>query len=351
MRVLQNPDRQPTNPYPGHLFEALIAAGADMRRYDARAGLTAGADILHVHWPQAAPPAVGVKARLIYWLRLIGERSLVAPILRARGGRIVWTVHNLGAHDYRPGPLGRFFWRRFLSQCDATVHLSEAGRARAFEELTAIAGKPSYVIPHGTYPEAEALTISRAAARAALGLPTEGRILLHFGMIRPYKNVPALIAAFAEAAPPDWRLVVAGKVHADAQGLNAALRAAADGAARVDLRLGYVDDEELGRLVRAADLCAFPYRQIFNSGSVHYALAAGRAVVVPASAVFDELAGRFGDRWFRRYSGALDASALAKLLADAPPTEDQRPDLSSIAWDRVAAATLAAYQDLQARSV
>ena len=52
----------------------------------------------------------------------------------------------------------------------------------------------------------------RLAARAALGLPLEGRLVLFVGRIQPLKGVDVALAAFALVAPglPDGRLLVIG---------------------------------------------------------------------------------------------------------------------------------------------
>jgi hypothetical protein len=40
------------------------------------------------------------------------------------------------------------------------------------------------------------MIMDRAAARETLGIPEEARLLVHFGEIRPYKNMPGLTSAF-----------------------------------------------------------------------------------------------------------------------------------------------------------
>ena len=57
----------------------------------------------------------------------------------------------------------------------------------------------------------------------------------------------------------------------------------------VSLRLEYLDDAELLRLLADADVLVYPFRRITTSGSVMLGLAAGRPVVVPDLPAFRDL--------------------------------------------------------------
>ena len=78
---------------------------------------------------------------------------------------------------------------------------------------------------------------------------------------------------------PDARLVIAGRAWTRATRQRIAPLAAAD--ARVRLDLGFVPDEELQVYLRAADVVAAPFLEIFTSGSVLLAMSFERAVIAP----------------------------------------------------------------------
>ena len=242
--------------------------------------------------------------------------------------------------------------------------MTQSGRALAFEQIPELKERPSYIIPHGLYPDVYEIDIDKKQAREKLGLPVDKKLLVYFGMIRPYKNVSLLIDNFLELDDDDAHLTIAGKVHKSAQGLQAHIEKSAQKSDNITLMLEFLSDETLSLLARAADLCVFPYREIFNSGSVFYALSAGRPSLVPQSPVFRELADDFGDQWVRCFDGALTADMLNEALntlpiadlsrADACPQKtahDQTmalaPDLSKIQWSLIAEKTLAAYQALR----
>jgi glycosyltransferase involved in cell wall biosynthesis len=137
-----------------------------------------------------------------------------------------------------------------------------------------------HVVPHGSYAGAYPDLESREAARARLQLPAAARVLLFLGAVRGYKGTQELATAFAAVGDADARLVIAGKPREPA--VEATLREAAAADPRILLRLGYVPDEEVGGVLRAADAVVLPFRDILTSGSAILAMTYGLPVVAPA---------------------------------------------------------------------
>ncbi len=351
MRILADPDYLQTNPYPELLYSELRRQGETVERYTIRKALTEKTDILHFHWPQMAKPQNrGVTASLDFWMRNGVEKIAALPAARARGAKVFWTVHNLNRHDHAASPLEEFFLAQFLKNCDATIHMTNSGRELAFSQIPQLKDRPFFVIPHGLYPDVYNNGLTRKAAREKLGLPIEKKLLVYFGMIRPYKNVSTLLESFLHAAPTDAHLVVAGKVHKSAKGLEANIRNSASQQSNITLMLNFLSDEALQLLAKAADICVFPYREIFNSGSIFYALSAARPSLVPESPVFQELASDFGENWVQCFNGSLTAEILTEALAKIPTTIDrtdkENPDLTQIQWPLIAERTIAAYRSV-----
>src|SRR3954454_4705122 len=94
----------------------------------------------------------------------------------------------LTAHDLRPreaGALTQRAWRGLLRDMDAVVAHSEAGR----EDLARL-GAPAkriHVIPHGAF-EHLAAGAGDAALDPAVGDLNGHRVVLFFGLLRPYKG-------------------------------------------------------------------------------------------------------------------------------------------------------------------
>lgn len=290
-RILMAPDYRRDNPYQALLAAELEALGATvsfprgyrrvlpLRRMLGQAGRP---DVLHLHW--LAPYLKGRNAatKAVYAARLVLDVFLV----RRAGVRLAWTVHNLVEHEQTHPAIELWCRRRLARLADAIIVHSEPAKAlvagiyRAPPERIA-------VIPHGHYREVYGPALPAAEARARLGLPRQGRVFLFFGMIRPYKGVLRLLAAWAETPELHERhtLVVAGEALDPAH--RDRVRRAAESAPNVRLRLERVPDEEVSCYFSAADVVVAPFDPILTSGSVLLAHSYGRPVVRPEDPALD----------------------------------------------------------------
>ncbi|TML77778.1 MAG: glycosyltransferase family 4 protein [Actinobacteria bacterium] len=264
------------------------------------------ADVLHVQWL----PAPELDARLF------------RPHLPS-----VFTAHDLlprrTAHRAE-------LWRRIFARFDRIVVHSENGR----ETLAGRGVEPERlrVIPHPVFP-------SEPERR------DDGRTVLAFGMIRPYKGLADAIEAVRRAG--DARLLVAG----DPLEPLDRYRAAANGL-EVEWRLGYLPRPEIDRAFGDATVAVFPYRpELDQSGALLRALGAGvPAVAYDVGGIAEPVrrfeAGRVvpaGD------VGGL-AAALHELLADPEALERARAGArrarEELTWDAAAQAHLALYREI-----
>lgn len=341
MRIMAAPAflNRRLNPYNALLYSALDRAGATIVEASPWALVRSRQDVIHVHWPEYLFSAPTLGRAVVQALLL----AAVVVAVRARRTRIVWTVHNVGAHQPWHPRLEARMWRWFVDHVDGYIALTPGGRAAALQRFPALRQRPGFVIRHGHYRDAYPDEVTPAAARAALGLPAEARVVAFLGAIRPYKSLPALIAAFRAVPGDDWRLVVAGK-PSPAQPLGPILRPAAEDP-RIVLHLGHVPDHRVQVYLRAADLLVFPYREVLNSGSAFLALSFGRPVLVPALGAMAELRETVGAEWVRTYRGELGAGTLVEAMAWARTTpRDPSQLLRDLDWDEIAQETLGAYE-------
>ena len=164
------------------------------------------ADLWHLHHLDSIVYLRSGLRSALETLALCGLLTLA----RWRGIRILWTVHDLGNPDELHPHLEAWFWRFFVRRVDAYICLSEGGARQARERFPKLRGVPRFTVPHGHYLDAYPNEVSRAEARRALDLPEAAPVLLHFGLIRPYKNAPHLIRTFRELPESGAILVVAG---------------------------------------------------------------------------------------------------------------------------------------------
>ncbi|MDA3640038.1 D-inositol-3-phosphate glycosyltransferase [Mycobacterium xenopi] len=191
----------------------------------------------------------------------------------------------------------------------------------------------------------------RRAARAALGLPLDERVVAFVGRIQPLKGPDILLRAAAKL--PRVRIVVAG-------GPSGSGLAAPDGLVRLADELGISarvrflppqDREELARLFQAADLVAVPsYSESFGLVAVE-AQACGTPVVAAAVgglpvAVRDGIsgtlvAGHDVDRWADAIDELLRLGAGPRAWA---MSHSAVRHAARFSWENTVDALLASYR-------
>lgn len=141
--------------------------------------------------------------------------------------------------------------------------------------------RPLVVLPHGPHDHYRATT--GAPALAPIREAPHGSVnLLFFGVIRPYKGLEDLVAAF-DAIPPEqigeYWLTVVGETW-EGWTLPAERIAASRYAHRITFVNRYVHDNELDAFLRGADAIVLPYRRSSLSGPLHVAMGYGLPIVM-----------------------------------------------------------------------
>jgi beta-1,4-mannosyltransferase len=342
MKVMAYPAFNPReqNPYTRLLYKNMRAEVYD---FSYRRSLTTRYDILHLHWPEWELNAYVNPIMAAAWLKI---KLLAIDCLRARGAKVVWTAHNLGAHDSLHPRLEKWFWSAFIRKLDAFIALTQSGHRATVDKFASLKRVPSYVIPHGHYRN-EYSNNSGADPRKELGLSPHARVLLFFGQVRQYKNVPALIRAFRKIEG-DVILCIAGRPSSEI--LATELRREAVSDSRIHLHLYEVPMERVQFFFRAADLVVLPYRDILNSGSALLSLSFNRPLLVPDLGAMGELRSDAGSEWVRTYSGTIDARALNEALGWA--SNCKRPTelcLDHLEWRELSQRTLRAFEEVIAK--
>lgn len=255
--------------------------------------------IAHLHWieGQVRPPvwfgagAAGLK-RVVYKLghnrvahpaRMAGalmQLAVALALAQARGARIVYTVHNLTPHHRRqPYQTGLIAGanRLIFARADA-VHVHSQSTA---DEIGRRFGRSRNVfcVPLGNYIGQYPNALTRAEARARLGLPADAFVGLFFGQIAPYKGLERLLEAVQALDDPELRLVIAGKAVLPEYAARIAAQAQRPG---ILYRPGFVPEDEVQVFCNAADVMTLPFEKITTSSSLMLAYSFGLPVVAPA---------------------------------------------------------------------
>jgi len=269
--------------------------------------------------------------------------ALDAHLLPPRRPRVMTAHYTLPPHPSRRQVASA---RRTFGRMDAVVAHSEHGAERLRSEVGLDPARV-HVIPHGAFDYLTRLPDEKPLPAELEG--AEGPVILFFGLLRPYKGLDTLLQAFRTVKGAE--LWIVGNPRMDVEPLRR-LAAAAPG--RVRFLTRFIEDAEIPRIFRRADLVALPYRDAEQSGVLYTALAFGKPMVLSSVGGFTEMAETGAARLVPPEDTGALASALVELTGDPAACESMaiaaRQATSGIcSWDRVAAMTLALYRELLER--
>jgi beta-1,4-mannosyltransferase len=281
------------NPYWERLQEALEEYGIEFETshdsyWMARRWLLAhrpDVDVLHFHFIQPQYGGSDERASLRRVLKFASDLILA----RLLGYRIVWTVHDLMPTWPKEPQWVERLARYTIAHLahDVIVHCQEA---RLLVQRTFRRSRRVWVLPLPSYADAHPNDVSQPQARARLGIPAEFFVIGYIGGIRPNKGLEDLIAAFQSTDIDASCLLIAGRPWPPETYLDQ-IRKVVGSDPRIVLRIQSIRDEELQLFLNAADVFAFPFRQVLTSSSVILALSFGRPVIVPQMGCLPELVG------------------------------------------------------------
>jgi glycosyltransferase involved in cell wall biosynthesis len=232
---------------------------------------------------------------------------------------------------------------RLYGAMDAVVAHSEHSATRLRDEVGLDPGRV-HVIPHGAFDYLTRLPEEKPLPAELEG--AEGPVILFFGLLRPYKGIENLLAAFRELSGAE--LWIVGNPRMDVAPLRAL---AAEAGGRVRFVTRFVDDAEIPALFRAADVVALPYLDAEHSGVLYTGLAFGKPLILSAVGGFPEVAATGAGRLVAPGDVAALAAALEELAGDAGARAElaaaaQHAAAGPFSWEQAARLTLDLYREL-----
>lgn len=271
-------------------------------------------------------------------------------LARARGAKIVLTVHDLLPHD--TGTQHHRVFHSLYHHVDRIICHSDNVRVRLIAEFD-VREEIIDVIPHG--PFFYDLPAGGKVLPVDLNLEQGSTVVLWQGIIFPYKGIDLLLDA--------WRLV-------ENSGAKATLLIVGTGSAEIveqtrsqilqlDLKHArlyphFVTPEQLVALYRAADIIVYPYRAITTSGALATGLALGKTIVASDLPVFREL---LTDRVSALLVNPCDTDALRSALLELIREPALRQELAAnvdamkfgdVSWKQIAEKTVKSYVNARA---
>ena len=349
--ALHVPDWRKSNPYQALLGSALEAQGVRVRWSGLPQGLfplnrlgraLEGVRIIHLHWSNDIVGAVVWDTNPIKrWLRLA---LLVADVglIRLRGLRIVWTIHNLVTHE-SGDRTAEISARRLLGwSCNQVILHSDSALKRVEHNYGLRLQHKAHVIPHGNYVGIYPPNPTRMRTLMdECGIEADSIVLLFFGAIRAYKRVPQLVKTFCRTQNPKLRLVIAG--NANPPELAQEIEAAAADDSRVRFRRGFVPDEDVAAYYDLANAVLIPLEQSLTSGSIVLAMTMCKATILhDEGRVFDLVTSQSGV-FYRSEAELIDVLDTIKRTDLIRMGSAAASSVANQDWPTVAKATKRAY--------
>ncbi|MEM9691329.1 MAG: glycosyltransferase, partial [Myxococcota bacterium] len=130
------------NPYNARIYQGMTPHGVEVREFRGPPSVLRlpRPDILHIHWPESS-----FNHGLFSGLATTEALLAAMRIHRARGGKVMWTLHNLEAHERRFPRTEERFWRRYLPMVDGVIALGSSSLARARQRRPALVTRPAWV--------------------------------------------------------------------------------------------------------------------------------------------------------------------------------------------------------------
>ncbi len=262
------------------------------------------------------------------------DGAYVLDFVRALRVPMVVTLHNIKAH---PTPAQQAILTELVDTAEASVVMSQAA-ADLLTNVYGVEAKRIDIVPHGV---ADLPLIAPDTVKPRLGLQGKA-VILSFGLLAPGKGLESVIEAMPAIveAVPTARYVILGStspattVGSAGEAYRAALEAQA-AALHMTEQVKFVDRfvgrVELCTWLEAADVFVTPSPDLDRtvSGTLAYAMGAGKAIVSTASACGAELLSDGRGRLVAPSTPGTLAKAITELLLDA----EMRASMGRLAYE------------------
>ena len=189
--------------------------------------------------------------------------------------KVIYSCHNVFPHERFP--MDRLLTKMVLKNGDGFIVHSEKDAA----DLKSIKRNAKYrktVLP--SFSLFNTGQMSRVKARKLLNINADDKVILFFGLVRPYKGLQYLLKAFARIRNKEnTKLMIAGSFGGDKQAYMDII-AEEHLQDRVIINDAYIPDTEVEKYFQACNLVVLPYVSATQSAVVQTAFDFEKPVIV-----------------------------------------------------------------------
>ncbi|GAP72580.1 glycosyltransferase [Candidatus Symbiothrix dinenymphae] len=197
---------------------------------------------------------------IAYWMSFFAPAyTYVAKRLRKKT-KVIGLLHNAIPHEpkFFDKPLARLFFK----QCDYFMVMSDIVK----NDLLRLKPNAQFCqTPHPLYDHyGEKMDVKQA--RTKLGIHSEKKTLLFFGLIRDYKGLDLLIEAM-NVLDDEYQLIIAGESYGSFDKYQKQIDQST-ATERIKVINRYIGDADIPILFSAADTIVLPYKSATQSGVI-----------------------------------------------------------------------------------
>lgn len=194
-----------------------------------------------------------------YWMSYFAPSlGTVARKLKKQGCKVITILDNVIPHEQKFFDKPLTSW--FLKQNSGFIAMSESVRN---DLLSLRPDAPHILKAHPLYNHFGE-KVDTLEARKALGIDTDKKTLLFFGLIRDYKGLDLLIEAVNQL-DDSFQLIIAGESYGSFDKYTEQIKNSRN-PNKYKVFNRYISDNEVPLFFSASDVCILPYRSATQSG-------------------------------------------------------------------------------------
>ncbi|MED4046586.1 glycosyltransferase family 4 protein [Priestia aryabhattai] len=341
MNVWMLPKHSETNKYNSLFSDSIEQTGVNVKNFRQRHIFRIkNNDILHFHWIHSLYQS---NYKLFFIIKSI-ILIMILKIIKVRGGKIVWTVHNLYPHSFKFKKLEKWIRQKVMKECDFLVVAAHSLKLNTINEFQ-VQEEKIKVIPHGHYQNA--YKTLGTDIRKKYNISKQNYVYLFLGAIKPYKGVDNLIESFLEMAKKDQRidLIIAG--NASQEFKKKIIKKSQHNRVHLDLR--FVPDDEIADIISASDAVVLPYEEITTSGSAILALSFYKPIVAPKTPFLEEYFDHHNSVLYtkRGEQSLVAAMGEVKELSESISHENFKESLERLEWTQISENMVVEYNKIK----
>jgi glycosyltransferase involved in cell wall biosynthesis len=286
-------------------------------------------DIVHFHWISSYYQN---KNRIIMIIKALVFFAFLF-LLKIKGVRIVWTVHNLYPHQYKWKITEKHIRKTMINRfCNVVIAAAYSIKQEIEKEFEVKPDKIK-IIPHGHY--LGSYPIHHRNLREFYQLDDSRIIFLFVGTIKKYKGIIELLSSFDQIRNDQACLLVAGKTDSETKPLLTPFLDRHN----IIFDMRFIPDNELADLILCSDFVVLPYTNVTTSGSAILAASLKRKIITPSTPFMREYFNASTSIMYdvKDKTGllkALEECVMHPQLKDVPERE-YRKFIRGLSWDNI----------------